>query len=612
MTPKPITTYQEWIAQDEETLSAVNKRYNVLSYSRLIVFLLGVGLCYGLFQFSVSLGLIGGVLALVGFLYLIKLHSEVADRREHLQRRLSLMLQEVKALEGDFSGFDQGEEWINPKHPYSYDMDLFGPGSIFQYINRTGTLTGRDRMADWLSVPEQHAQSIQSRQEAVRELADKTQWGINFQALSLGEKEGVKDVEELLQWAAEPPTFSNRPSIKQLSVWLPVLFFVCVAGWLIPDLPWLRDAIGQYRFPGAIAGLVFLVQWIVVGANIKEINRQHRQLGRKSRLLRKFGKLFQQIESTDWQSELLAQQAQALQTKGKKAGEGISKLSDLAYRFDQRLNAAAIVFLNGALLWDIRYMLKLEAWRDSYRDSVASWFDILATWDAQLSLGRYAWHHQDFVYPELETGDFHFEAKALGHPLIPADTRICNDMSLQKPGEFLIITGANMAGKSTFLRTVGVNLILAMSGAPVCAKEMRFVPIDLITSVRATDSLSDHESYFFAELKQLKAIIDKLKAEGPTFVIVDEMLRGTNSKDKQTGSRKFIEQLISLKAVGMIATHDLSLGTLMEEYPEHAFNKRFEVEIAEDRLAFDYKLQDGISQNLNATFLMKQMGIMGE
>ncbi|MEM7368019.1 MAG: hypothetical protein AAF587_05420 [Bacteroidota bacterium] len=612
MTHQPADNYQTWIAQDEQSLAAINKRYNLLSYSRLVVFLLGVGLTYGLFQLHVGLGLAGGVAALLAFLYLIKRHSEVADKREHLQRRLSLMTNELKALAGEYFTFDQGKEWINPRHPYSYDMDLFGPGSIFQYINRTGTLSGRDRLAAWLLQPELTASRIRSRQKAVQELAEKTEWGLNFQALSLGEKEGPKDALALLSWATEPPKFSNRPYMRQLAIWLPVLFFLCLAGWLIPDIPGLRDTLGAYQIPGAAAGLVFLVQWVIVGANIKEVNRQHHQLGRKSRLLNKFGKLFQQIESQDWHTPLLQQQANTLQTDGKQAGEAISLLADLAYRFDQRLNAAAILFLNGALLWDIRYMLKLEAWRETYQASVDQWFEILAEWDAQLSLGRFCWHHPTFVFPTLEEEDFHLHAKDLGHPLIPHDTRVNNDMQLSKSGEFLIITGANMAGKSTFLRTVGVNLILGMSGAAVCAREMRFVPIDLITSVRATDSLSDHESYFFAELKQLKAIIDKLKAEGPTFVIVDEMLRGTNSKDKQTGSRKFIEQLISLKAVGMIATHDLSLGTLTEEYPAHAFNKRFEVEIAEDRLAFDYKLQDGISQNLNATFLMKQMGIMGE
>ena len=202
------------------------------------------------------------------------------------------------------------------------------------------------------------------------------------------------------------------------------------------------------------------------------------------------------------------------------------------------------------------------------------------------------------------------DAKLLGHPLIDPETRVDNDMNLGKPGEFLIITGANMAGKSTFLRTVGVNLILAMNGAPVCAKSYEFVPIPLMTSVRATDSLEDHESYFYAELKRLKMLIDKLKEGKPIFIIVDEMLRGTNSRDKQVGSRKFIEQLIQLKGTGMIATHDLSLGTLADDYPKYARNKRFEVDITDNQLTFDYTLRDGISQNLNATFLMQQMGIM--
>ncbi|MEM6804719.1 MAG: hypothetical protein AAF696_25200, partial [Bacteroidota bacterium] len=273
-------------------------------------------------------------------------------------------------------------------------------------------------------------------------------------------------------------------------------------------------------------------------------------------------------------------------------------------------NAFAGILLNGTVLWDIKYMIRLEKWREAHREELSLWFEVIGKWDALLSWARFSYNHPDFVLPEILEGDFKMEAEGLGHPLLDPKTRVDNDMTLAKPGEFLIITGANMAGKSTFLRTVGVNLILAMNGAVTCAQNLRCSPIEMLTSVRATDSLQDHESYFYAELKRLKILIDKLREGKPIFIIVDEMLRGTNSRDKQEGSRQFIKQLIELKGVGMIATHDLSLGSLQDEFPDFARNKRFEVDITDEQLSFDYKLRDGISQNLNATFLMKQMGIM--
>jgi DNA mismatch repair ATPase MutS len=291
------------------------------------------------------------------------------------------------------------------------------------------------------------------------------------------------------------------------------------------------------------------------------------------------------------------------------SSEIIRHLGELAGLLDQRLNILVGLFLNGMILWDIKYLLRLEKWKRQYAEYLLPWLDMMGEWDALQSLGRYAFNYPEHVYPQVKEGEFHLIAKELGHPLLKPGVRVCNDMALHKTGEFLIITGANMAGKSTFLRTVGSNLILASCGAPVCAQSYSFVPIPLITSIRAHDSLEDNESYFYAELKQLKKVIDQLD-QGPAFVIVDEMLRGTNSRDKQTGSRKFIEQLIRKKGVGMIATHDLALGTLADDYPDYAFNKRFEVDITDDQLTFDYKLRDGISQNLNATFLMEQMGIM--
>jgi DNA mismatch repair ATPase MutS len=257
-------------------------------------------------------------------------------------------------------------------------------------------------------------------------------------------------------------------------------------------------------------------------------------------------------------------------------------------------------------------MIRLEKWKSRNDRKLEKWFDSLYAVDELNSFAGFAFNHPEVVYPVFSEKDFKLEASGMKHPFIDRRTCVGNDSHIKGWKDFQVITGANMAGKSTYLRTVGINLVLAMTGGPVLAKSFVFKPVDLFTSITTSDSLQDGESYFFAELKRLKQMIDLLENGNKMFIILDEILRGTNSADKRKGSKSLISQLVRLGASGFIATHDLALGELKKEFPEHVENKRFEVEIINDELYFDYKLKEGISQNLNATFLMKKMGITVE
>ena len=544
------------------------------------------------------------------FLYLVKMHTEVADNREHQGRLQNLNEEEIKTLNGDWRERESGKEYIDHSHPFTYDLDIFGRASVFQYVNRTGTILGRKKLSDWIQSPSQDIDEIKARQTAIQDLSEKIDWSLNFQALGLGKLESEDDSTAILTWLEEPLYFSNHKFFSKFLWLLPSLFFLTLALWLIPDIPAFRESLSFIRIPSSAPTLLFLLNLAVVGMNLGRTGRQQVQVGKKSGMLKKYATLLEQIEGEEFKAGKLNSDKEKLTKDGVKASEAINKLGDLTYMLDQRLNVFMGLILNGVLLWDIVYQVRLEKWRETYRNQLPVWFSVISDWDALVSFSRYSYNRPELIFPEITDGPFHLQAEELGHPLLNPETRIDNNVDIGEPGEFLIITGANMAGKSTFLRTIGVNLILAMNGAPVCAKSYSISPIEMITSVRATDSLDDNESYFYAELKQLKKIIEKLKEGKPVFIIVDEMLRGTNSRDKQVGSRKFIEQLMRLKGVGLVATHDLSLGTLSDEYPGKARNKRFEVEIKDDQLAFDYKLRDGISQNLNATFLMQKMGIM--
>lgn len=267
------------------------------------------------------------------------------------------------------------------------------------------------------------------------------------------------------------------------------------------------------------------------------------------------------------------------------------------------------VILNGFLLWDLQCILRLEQWKKANADLVPGWFGILGKFEALNSLANFKFNHPESVFPEIAGGNMILHAEFLGHPLIPTGENIRNSLKISRPGEFMLITGSNMAGKSTFLRTVGVNLVLAGAGAPVLAEQMTWNPLKLLTSMRVWDSLSNRESTFYVELKRLRMILEAIRSGGPVMVLLDEILTGTNSRDKHFGSEMFIRQLIREGASGLVATHDLELGKLEQEFPDKVLNYCFEVQIEKEEFRYDYKLRRGICKTLNATELMKKMGV---
>ena len=594
----------------QHSLSQLTRRFNLISWSRAIAFFAGVGLTWWLMRSMPVAAIFLGAVALIAFLYLLKIHAEVAALKEHVARKLDILGEEQEILAWNWLEREDGSSWRNPDHDFSYDLDLFGRGSLFQYLHRHGTSLGGNRLAQWLQYPSLDQSEILARQEAVKELAKQHEWQIRFQARGNDTSKQQEPPQSLLSWMEAPHAYVDNPSIRWMLILLPGLFFLSLAGWIITTIPSVYEMTGGMVIPGWVPIAVFLLNLGISGRHMGKISSQQNLFAKKSSQLKTYAGLLKEIEELEVSSPWLAERKNRLIREGETASNAIERLGELLYRLDQRLNIAAALLLNGTWLWDIRYMKRLELWKEEYKSYLPGWLEVIADLDALNSLARMAAARTDLVYPEIGTEDFHFKGDQLGHLLLNPDQRVDNKVEWSKSGEFLIVTGANMAGKSTFLRTVGTNLILGQIGSPVCAKSLSLVPIRMMTSIRATDSLTDHESYFYAELKRLKIIIDELKTQAPIFIIVDEMLRGTNSRDKQEGSRRFIEQLIGLKGVGMIATHDLSLGTLAEEYPEYARNKRFEVSIEGEALSFDYKLLDGISQNLNATFLMQQMGIM--
>ncbi len=568
-----------------------------------VVFLLRFGVFY-----AVSAALI--LFAFFGFF--VKKHNKQKTLLQHINKLIEINKTEIEALHGNIETPDTGIEFVNPNHRFTYDLDVFGKGSVFQYINRSGTWFGRQILAKWLQSPLTDKQQIEKRQEAVKELTERLHWRQNYQAVGLqipvsdaGKTKADKDFstlqfdrEWLTKWLNETPKYYKKNIYKIILIVLPVLAFFTLTLCIIGIVPY------------SVFILYAVFQLFIIGVNMKSIAEKHRNVSKSYKVLMRYASLLQAISGEKYQSDFLKEMQNKLLTDRSVAHQSLQQLAKIVNALDNRLNMLFAVIADIFLLWDLQCMVRLEKWQVLHKSYLQIWFDVIGVFDAVSGLANLAYNHPEFCYPSIQKTAYKLQLKQGGHLLIADDVRVDNDFEIHNKAEFAIVTGANMAGKSTFLRMVGLNLVLAMTGSVVCAAEMDFEPVGIFTSIRVTDSIQKNESYFYAELKRLQAIIKALKENEQLFVIIDEMLRGTNSNDKHHGSVGYIKQLIRLNGNGIIATHDVALGEMEKQYNASIKNYRFEVEIKGEKLNFDYQLQQGISQNLNATFLMQKMGII--
>jgi hypothetical protein len=449
----------------------------------------------------------------------------------------------------------------------------------------------------WFEKPLQDIQEIRSRQEAVKELKEKPAFFHHFRVLGLMNPGKESDYDEIQDFVNHPDFITNRKAWKIIRKLIFCLWIGLIA------------LVALQLLPGYFLVTAYIVFLFISESQAKKVNQLQTYVGKKIAILRAYSRLIEAIENEPFQSQRLLNLQSHFTQKPRMASVQFKKFAQLANELEQRANLLIHLFLNPFLLWDIHKAIQVEEWKALNGKEMIDWIKILGEFDAYCSLSAFGFNHPDFIFPDFTDTYFELKGKALGHPLMKRETCVRNDVSIEKHPAFLIITGANMAGKSTYLRTVGVNYVLACIGAPVCAESFTLYPAGLVTSLRTSDSLPDNESYFFAELKRLKMIIDRLHSGEKLFIILDEILKGTNSVDKQKGSLALIEQLIHLQSCGIIATHDLLLGSMEKTFPGLIRNYRFEADIQENELSFSYKMREGIAQNMNASFLMERMGI---
>lgn len=593
----PENHYTERLSLTEGQLQQVKKQIFRISMLRLALFIAGIAGLYFFFN-QTTLLIICICLTFLPLFILVKIHNRFFIRKEWLETQARIIQEELQALSGDYSSFEDGKEYVNPEHPYSFDLDIFGRRSLFQSINRTCTFFGKARLAKWLQNHLHEKTSIEKRQEMVREISEHTLFREQFRVAGLVHHGQSSDGEKIQAWSQSPAQYLHAGWVKAFIWGVPVinslLLITSLAGWT--SFSWL--------------GLSFGIFLVLSFGIIKRATYIQETYGKQLKSLNGYARLIALAKAENWKSAGMQELMERFNLNGQSPIQALQQLSKELDRLDLRNNQFLYVLLEGSIFFQLQEIVRIERWKVRYGQHISEWLETVGELDALCSLGTFAYNHPQYTYPELTEKPFCFLATQMGHPLMPASQCVKNDATIPSRPFFLIITGANMAGKSTYLRTIGVNYLLACIGAPVCCERLKLYPNQLITSLRTSDSLSNNESYFFAELKRLKRIIDLLNQGQQLFIILDEILKGTNSMDKQKGSFDLIRQFMQLKANGIIATHDLLLGSLIKQFPEEIRNYCFEADIKENELTFSYKLREGVAQNMNACFLMKKMGII--
>lgn len=586
----PKSFYTHCVKQFGEQIKAVQKKLRLLGFSRLLSFLACIIV---IFQFwgklvPMSIGLPIGFFV---FLFLVSRYKDKRRLKHKLEKLRDINETELSVLDKKFDFLESGTQFSDPQHDFSHDIDLFGNRSFYQYCNRTATMEGGSKLAGIFTANEH--QDIEIKQQAIKELADMPQWRQEFSAIAALVKTQVPNgvIQNRLQ--------RHKPIVKGVLGKLPLVFSVgSVVLFILSTFQIVPSALLMYWF---ILGLV------ISGWFFKRISYLSNQLDAVQDSFRQYEQLIALIEKSSFKSDLLKQQQSVLVNKASSTSATINKFAKALDALEQRNNLLVSIPGNGFLLLDIYNTYRVEKWIFKHKDSVEKWFDVVSFFDAYNSLGNFAFNHPNYSFPIISGTVKVIEAEDLGHPLIKEHNLVSNSFTVDK-GQFFVITGANMAGKSTFLRTVSLYIMMANSGLPVCASKSAYNPIKLITSMRTIDSLAEDASYFYAELKRLKYIVDKVKADR-YFIVLDEILKGTNSKDKEIGSKKFIQKLCASESTGIIATHDLSLCELSQDYSQ-VKNYFFEAFIEDGNLSFDYTLKPGKCENMNAYFLLKSMEII--
>ena len=592
----PLEIYQQQIANHNTGLEKLKKRSVLFGWLRFLNLALAFVSLWWIWTNDLFILLPLPAFFIGLFLFILAKHLNNNDAIENLRRLIQISETEIEVLNHHFTHLPNGEEFKPENHEYSNDLDIFGRASLYQYINRCTSEQGKKLFANWFLTPSS-LKTIVERQEAVKELAQQVEWRQQLQSYGIAHSITLATEDKIESWIDEPSRFINKAHWKLLRFVLPAISFTFLALHLANILP-----------SNAFYPLIILMLAISLGIS-KLVMPEYGKLNKIAPQLETLSDSVEWIEKAIFKSGLLVRLKNKYVDRSIRSSHTIKNLKTILDRTDIRLNPLVFIPLSTFVFWDLQQILILETWKKENKQHIDDWFHSLAEIESLSSLGNLSFNKPAWTFPVISDQHGILIADFLGHPLIPKENLVKNSFSTKESGGLNLITGSNMAGKSTFLRSVGVNIVLAMMGSRVCATSFTVSNMKVISSMRISDNLEENTSTFYAELKKLKEVIEAVYRNEKVFLLLDEILRGTNSADRHTGSKALIKQLIQHDAVGLIATHDLELAKLAEEFPAKLHNYHFDVQVAGDELYFDYKLKRGICNSMNASLLMKKIGI---
>ncbi|MDP4089533.1 MAG: DNA repair protein [Bacillota bacterium] len=594
---KGLDYYIEQKEKNEKLVLALKKDISKVSYLRLADFVLGLGT--SIYTYTLGQYAIFGAVTLLWiglFIYLIKLHEVLLDKKSFAEALISINSRGIDRIKGTWNTFkDDGKEFTETEHPYCTDLDITGHSSLFQWTNTSFTYMGRLRLRDYLLNPLKDKLLIKKRQEAVRELSGEIEWRQQLNAEGMLISEKSRDPKELLQWVSTPV---EKGSIVSLIVTNILTLTILTAIFLVAFTRLL-----SYKYLLLAAAVNFLVLALGSRKRNENLDTVHKYKDG----IRVYERMIKSIEDKEFKSEAAEELKRRFETENKvKASVVIRELKAVADLLADRANMAYII-IDIMFLWDYRTERMLKKWKSNYGRYFEGWLEALGEVEALCSLSNIAFENEKWCFPEIGAGGPVLQAENLGHPLL-GDKRVCNDITIKEKGSVVLITGSNMSGKSTFLRTVGINLILSYCGAPVCASGFKCSLMEVYTCMRVSDNLEKSISSFYAEILRIKMIVNASRENINIFFLLDEIFKGTNSIDRHQGAKVLIKQLSRCGASGLVSTHDLELGEMEKESPR-IFNYNFQEYYEAGELRFDYRLRKGISQTRNAMHIIRLAGI---
>lgn len=592
----PLETYQLQLTILSTKLVKYQKRKSLFGWFRFVTFIAAFLAVWKLWSLGLFIAL--PVFLILAGLFLFILAKDLNNNSaiENINRLLNINKIEIEILNHHFTNLPDGSHYKPGAHGYANDLDIFGRASLYQYINRTNSEQGNKLFAEWLLHPAS-PEIILQRQQAVKELSPEIEWRQQLQSDGIATPITISTQLKIEDWLQQPNKFLQSPYWKMFKYVLPAISLTFLSLHLTNIIP------SSVFWPLILLMLVlsFIISRLVMPSYF-QLNKIAPELESLTHSIRR-------IEQKEFQTDLLLQLKSQYKTSTVTSSQSIRKLKKILALLDIRLNPLVFIPLNTFLFWDLQQIFTLEKWKTENKLNIGNWFNALAGMESLSSIATLHFNNPESSFPVLSDEVGVFIADTMGHPLIPKEKLVCNSFSTEGDSQLNLITGSNMAGKSTFLRSVGVNIVLAMMGSPVFAKSLILSPMKVLSSMRVNDNLEESTSTFYAELKKLKEVIDAVYNNEKVFLLLDEILRGTNSADRHTGSKALIKQLIHHKASGLIATHDLELAKLTDDFPGSIHNYHFDVQVANDELYFDYKLQRGICRSMNASVLMKKIGI---